>query len=284
MIATIGAINSVQRMDPDAQALINRAIALGFTLPSQANITLINNFFIAAKSAAGGTLAPFIDIRMYINDLGGSGLLGFDSIHWNNPLATLIQGSGALTKTAKKGYSQTANAGYIISNTLLDSSDATNRVNLSAMWVWFDTISVGLRQTGIAFGSDSRAISSYPKYSSTNAILNMAGRSFDFAQSDGDHIVQSEVNGTTVSGYLDNAIPAGASPTTTNWSVTNFNCNMIDLGLNIGSTPTPIIVGTNKVPDPVKLGACLIWRTTAVNRTQLYNAVLAYKNGVAALP
>lgn len=279
MISTIGAINSVQRLDPDTMALLNRATALGYAHPSAANINAINQFFISAKAAAGGSLSAFVDIRVYMTDLAAGGLNGFDSIHWNNPNATLVQSFGTVTKTSKKGYSQTANAGYLISNTIIDSSIAANRNDLSVMWVWLDAQNVGIVGSGIAIGTTARAIASYPKYTATNAVMGLGGREYDFASPNGDQFLVGELNGSTARVFINNSQIA----TNSILGYTDFNSNMLDLAINLSPTTT-INAGSTRVPAPVKIGAVLMWRTGSVDRTQLYNAISTYKTTVFSLP
>ena len=96
--------------DADYQAVLNRAVALGYTLPSASQRIKQNTLVLALKS--GGIWNKLDVLYIFANDGG----FEFARLNWKNPnsnLATLIN---PLTFTANQGFTGNGSGSYINSN------------------------------------------------------------------------------------------------------------------------------------------------------------------------
>lgn len=282
MIGIIAGAN--KRYDIDALALFSRAQTLGYTQPSATNKKLISDFFKSAKSAAGGSLSPFLDIRIYANDINRASLTNemlFEGLHWNNPTAELCAITNNINRQNKKGYrgNGVQNA-YIDTKTIIDIAGNDNHRNdLSVMWFWHDVENIGLHSSGIYIGTQSRAIACYPKRDTTTGIMQHAGRGGSLTVSNGFNVYTAEIISGNINFYLNNVL---AATNTVSWG-TDFTTYMLDLGSNSNAT-TGTPTNTQSLPSTsCTLAACIVYRSSIVNRTDLYNAGVAYLNAVAAL-
>lgn len=96
--------------DADYQAVLNRATALGYTLPSASQQIKQNNLVLALK--AGGIWNKLDVLYIFAND-GGS---NFSTLNWKSPLnfqATLIN---TPTFTTNQGFTGNGTSSYINTN------------------------------------------------------------------------------------------------------------------------------------------------------------------------
>lgn len=257
----------------DALALFFAGLDVGGPQPSIGNKRLINQLFKGLNDSAQNRKEAYLSVRNYTTDIdSNTGLVPFDSLHYNNPSLPRIAQNGTVNKYAKLGgYGQPGNSGYLLTNILIDTSLTINQTDLGVVWVIDSVQNVGNTYMGAAIGSDSRSIAVYPKYNSTNGWMNMAGRSFDFAVPNGLNIYAVETSGTTVRGYLNNVL---LGSNTTNHQ-TAFNTNMIDLAVNTNAAGG-VTVGGSRVPEPVRLLMCIFYRPSMISLTTLYNSVNKY--------
>lgn len=279
MIAVVAQSN--KRFEIENQQLFKRATDLGSSVPSFRNQVAIDTFMKAAKAAGGGNFNGYIDIHIWMNDIPGTMLNNFDLIHWNNPVnAQMAVQVNSVQKNLKKGISCGINLnGALLSKTFLDTSITANRNDIGVFWIWYGIVNLGSNAaSGVAIGTTTRGIASYPKYNSTTGALAMGGET-SYNQPDGDVIICGEIDAGQRRCYLNN-VQQGAA-INTSWGA-DINAEFSHLGITI-TQPSGMSNGAIQ-NNNVILGGFILYRRSLVNRTQLYNAIIAYRDAVNAIP
>ena len=134
--------------DADYQAVLNRAVALGYTLPTAPQQIIQNNLVLALK--AGGIWSKLDVLYIFANNGGTE----FARLNWKNPnvnLATLIN---PLTFTTNQGFNGNGTLSYIDTN----FNPSTNGVNYTLNNASISTylFSVGAPPIAGSLGGDNR--------------------------------------------------------------------------------------------------------------------------------
>lgn len=265
------------RTSPEARALFNKASELGYPLPSSSNQKLINKFLVDVKQAAGGNMQNIIDIRMYANDIPDETRttnMFFDGLHWDNPDKPISILNSTNSRFPKKGYRGAGITGsFIVTRTEVDIiNNLIHRNDLSCMWIWFDIVTTNTAASGISIFTQSRAVACVPKHTSTGGFVQMGGRGLGLTVPDGFNIYTAEIINGNVNAYINNVL---GSTNTLSWG-TDFQSTMLDLGANQANNFT-VYSNSSAFPSTSQtLGGCIMYRSSQVNRNELYNAVLAY--------
>lgn len=105
-----------QGYDAAFQAVLDRAAAEGFTLPSQGQLSLMNNLVLGLKAAGHWDKLDYFAI--YEHD----GAQGFNRINWKAPAGALATIVGAPSWSQTGGYTNTSNQNYIDTNFAVSSA------------------------------------------------------------------------------------------------------------------------------------------------------------------
>jgi hypothetical protein len=253
--------------------MIKAAGAAGEPIPSAANLALLNTFFNSLQSAITGG-AAFRDvyslILIYGTDLVYTSDLGFDARHGNDPYKKAFKSpSGTLTKTAKSGYG-TDGVAYINCNYKQSEdtkSTATDRFHLGIFRSWTNN---GSGQTHASGSHNMRFSGSNANYGWVlHRGINLASAKSGFL----DYYAETDASQSHF--YYQNVLQ----------SSTNTGVDLTSSGLDLLS-----LCRTNNLNVPVDFlhantreSLRVVGKRTNINRTTLYNAAIAYANGVFAL-
>jgi hypothetical protein len=203
--------------DADYQAVLNRAVALGYTLPTPAQQIIQNNLVLSLK--AGGIWNKLDVLYIFAND-GGS---DFGTLNWKAPTlnqATLINSP---TFTANQGLQGNGTSSYIDTN-FNAVTQGVNYVqdNASRYLYLFQASS-----TGALDGKAVASINNMARTSTSNQRINqgttaLTGGSFDFTATQGMKSIH-RTNSTNVE--LFNATTQGSR--TANSASMNSNNQLI---------------------------------------------------------
>lgn len=256
---------------PELMAIIARAVAMGYELPTRKNLDLMNELMIGLKAASvTGDLNAYSRINIYGTNIARIGTvtgdLGFDGIWWNNP-DNSVTGIGNLNKVIRQGYSRQTGANYIDSNHNAANDNNITGNDLLVMYHFENEINGG--------GSDRR----YGMQGGTDAtrIFLLRGDSFRFMQY-GSGTVLSVSSGftgrqtyicalevTQRAFYRNNVLIQSLSGA----FLTKPNLNFFELASNAGGTPV-------NFDHQDAISAVIIGRHTLINRTLCYNALINY--------
>jgi hypothetical protein len=147
-----GVLTFPQAFDPDYQAVLNRATALGYALPTLGQQVLQNTLMLGLKSS--GAFAKLDVFYMFANNGGGP----FATLNWKNPLAHQCSLVNAPLFTSNVGFSSDGATSFIDTNYNPQASAINTALNDACRAFWLHTVSGG---TASLLGVTSTAADRY---------------------------------------------------------------------------------------------------------------------------
>jgi hypothetical protein len=126
--AQIPILGAVSKYTPEYNAILNRAVALGYTLPSEAMQVVQNDLIIALKNA--GVWDSLDTFYNYFHNGGES----FGFIDWRNP-TRIVTETGSVSFTSVDGSISDGSTGYYNTNYSPNTDGVNWQVNSASYFV-----------------------------------------------------------------------------------------------------------------------------------------------------
>lgn len=119
--------SSGQSVDSDYQAVLDRATALGYTLPSAGQQVKQNQLVVDLKAAGVWSL---LDV-LYVFTTDGNN--DFATLNWKTPASYKISRSGTVTFTTNQGYVSNGTNGYLNTGWIPSTNGVNYTLNSSSL-------------------------------------------------------------------------------------------------------------------------------------------------------
>jgi hypothetical protein len=250
--------------DADYQDILNRAVALGYTLPNDAQQIVQNQLVLDLKE--GGVWSK-LDV-FYVFATGTGATNAFASLNWKSP--TLYQGTltNPLTFATNVGF--TNNSTGSISTNFIPSSQGVNyQKDDASRFAWIQNVGIGFIDGIMSNGVNRMTFAGNPDTqninngTTSNAIGALSGVGLKSINRPANNQIRLFQN-TTLS----------VSGTTT--STASSPAAQLIFRSSGGSTPTILNYGTHTI-SVYGMGASLVTAGgNATLNTNLYNAINTY--------
>lgn len=254
---------------PELNAIIARAVGMGYELPTRKNLDLMNELMLGLKAASvTGDLSPYSRISIYGNDINIQGNitgdLGFTGIWWNDAERSVTVISN-ITKT-KSGIFRVngrVDSGY---NPSLDAKVSNS--DLFVLWHLENELAAATNEQQ---GINGTIINNRLFLQRANNFrgITIAGRGLGLGPNRSGRNVYSLVSagGGGIQFFVNDVL--SSSNIDASW--VKPNANMHDLGIE----------GAGNFD--FHLSSHIIGQRTGINRTMCYNALINYYNKLQEL-
>jgi hypothetical protein len=165
--------------DADYQAVLNRAVALGYTLPSASQQIIQNNLVLSLK--AGGVWTKLDVLYIFAND-GGS---NFATLNWKSPSANQSTLINTPTFTVNEGFMGNGTSSYIDVNFNPATEGVNYTLNDASRYAYIFSGSAGQRFEGNSLDNNNMRLGNYTTHKINSGNVNPLNSAFTYTTTKG---------------------------------------------------------------------------------------------------
>jgi hypothetical protein len=199
--------------DADYQAVLNRAVALGYTLPSASQRIIQNNLVLSLKS--GGVWTKLDILYIFANDGGQD----FGTLNWKAPTLNQSTLINTPTFTTNEGFMGNGTSSYIDTNFNPSTQGVNYSLNNASRYAYVFSSSTGQRFEGNALDSNNMRIGTYTTHKINSGSVNTLNSAFTYSTTKG----MKSIHRTTLTDVLLYNASVGENRLLTSTNLPNAN-------------------------------------------------------------